>query len=171
MKSPKHSPAPPREPNSHLVLGWREYVELPDLGIDRIKAKIDSGARSCALHAINIRYYQKNNSPWVSFVIHPRQKDTKSLVACHAPLLEVRSVKDSGGKRTLRPVIMTQVRIGQVLLSVELTLVARDSMGFRMLIGRQAIRGHYLIDPGKSYVMSQKKKKKKSKKTQARISP
>lgn len=161
-----HTPKQPsRESSPASVMGWREYVELPDLGIegiDRIKAKIDSGARSCALHAINIRYYQKNNANWVSFVIHPRQKDTKSLVYCHAPLLEVRSVKDSGGKRTLRPVILTQVRIGRAAFAVELTLVARDSMGFRMLIGRQAIRGRYLIDPGKSYVMSQKQKKRKT---------
>lgn len=152
------------------IIGWREYIEIPDLGImgiNRIKAKIDSGARSCALHAINIRYFQKDEAAWIAFDVHPRQRDNKSLVSCQAPLLEVRSVKDSGGKRTLRPVILTKVKLGDSLFPIELTLIARDSMGFRMLIGRQAIRARYLIDPGSSYILSRKKrapKKHKKKK-------
>ena len=149
------------------TIGWREYVELPELGIlgpDRIKAKIDSGARSCALHAINIRYFQKEGAAWIAFEVHPRQRTTKSLVSCQAPLLEVRSVKDSGGKRTLRPVILTEVKMGDAVIPIELTLVARDSMGFRMLIGRQAIRGRYLIDPGSSFILSPKKQKQKNRK-------
>ena len=159
---------PELEGNGRRILGWREYIEIPELGIigpNRIKAKIDSGARSCALHAINIRYFQKEGASWIAFDVHPRQRDNKSLVSCQAPLLEVRSVKDSGGKRTLRPVILTKVKLGDSVVPIELTLIARDSMGFRMLIGRQAIRGRYLIDPGSSFILSQKKRApKKTKK-------
>lgn len=149
------------------MIGWREYVSLPDLGIERIKAKVDTGARTSALHAINIKYHTRHGATWVTFSVHPRQRDAKLIVDCAAPLVEERYVTDSGGKRTLRPVIVTTVVLSGELRLVELTLVARDEMGFRMLIGRQALRGRLLVDSSRSYLGGGRKKKKKKKKKKA----
>lgn len=151
----------PMQKVQKAVIGWREFISLPDLGIHRIKAKIDTGARTSALHAINIQYITRQGVTWVSFSVHPRQRNSKSIVDCAAPLIEERYITDSGGKRTLRPVIVTNVHVNGAIVAAELTLVARDSMGFRMLIGRQAVRGRFLVDSGRSYVTGGLKKKKK----------
>jgi hypothetical protein len=145
------------------VIGWREFVALPDLAVDRVKAKVDTGARTSALHAINIEYSTRHGATWVTFAVHPRQRDTKKIVDCAAPLIEERYVTDSGGKRTLRPVIVTTMVVGGQSRAVELTLIARDAMGFRMLIGRQALKDLFLVDSGRSYVTGGRKKKKKKK--------
>lgn len=145
------------------AIGWREWVTLPDLGIKRIKAKVDTGARTSSLHAINIEYIQKSGSTWVRFEVHPLQRDTKTIVHAEAPLLEQRYVTNSGGKRTLRPVVETVVEICGLRLVAEITLISRDEMGFRMLLGRQAIRGHFLVHPGRSYRGGKLNKKTKKK--------
>jgi hypothetical protein len=162
LKAPKPSKLP--------AVGWREYVALPKLGIDRIKAKVDTGARTSALHAINILYITRQGATHVRFEVHPKQRSTKRLVHCEAPLLEERYVTDSGGKRTLRPVILTQVAIAGKTVDVELTLVSRDEMGFRMLIGRQALRNSFVVDSGRSYLGGGKKKKKSPKSPKFRAS-
>lgn len=146
------------------VIGWREYAKFPDLHIDRIKAKIDTGARSSCLHAINIEFFSRHGERWVRFDVHPEQRSAQTVVHCQAPLLELRHVRDSGGRATLRPVIETRIVLGETSVDAELTLVSRDTMGFRMLIGRQAIRGKFLVDPGHSYKMGRRKKKKVKKK-------
>jgi hypothetical protein len=133
-------------------MGWREWVALPDLGIGRIKAKIDTGARSSAIHAFNLQRFFKDGLPWVRFAIHPHQRSARGEVSVEAPILEYRHVRSSGGHVTNRPVIVTSVAWSGVVWKVELTLAARDSMGFRMLLGRQAIRGRMVVDPGKSFV-------------------
>ena len=127
-------------------------MDLPDLGIQRVKAKVDTGARTSALHAINILYVSRQGKTWVHFDVHPRQRNTKTLMHAEAPLIEERYVVDSGGRRTLRPVIETSVVLGGQRLIVELTLVARDTMGFRMLIGRQALKQQFIVDPGRSFL-------------------
>lgn len=157
--------APARVPKTPKLpaVGWREYVALPSLGVDRIKAKVDTGARTSALHAINILYVTKGGATHVRFEVHPKQRSTKRIVHCEAKLLEERHVTDSGGKRTLRPVISTEVVIAGRAVTVELTLVSRDEMGFRMLIGRQAIKGRFVVDPGRSYLGGGRLKKTKKK--------
>jgi hypothetical protein len=135
-----------------LVIGWREWISLPNLHISAIKAKIDTGARTSALHAYDIREYTEGNKRMVSFKVHPNQRDTKKEVRTHAPLVDKRYVRDSGGKRTLRPVIETEIKVGDMRWKIELTLINRDEMGFRMLLGREAIKGHLLVNPGKSFV-------------------
>jgi hypothetical protein len=157
------------------VVGWREWVGLPDLGIARIKAKVDTGARTSALHAFNIHYIARHGKVWARFDVHPLQRDGKTVVHCEAPLIEERYVTDSGGKRTLRPVIETRIGVGDSVHVVEVTLITRDAMGFRMLLGRQAIRDRFLVDSSRSYlarrsspVSRKKKKKKKSKLTKKR---
>lgn len=134
------------------VIGWREWVGLPDLAITRIKAKVDTGARTSSLHAFNIQYFARQGRLWARFDVHPLQRDGKTLVHCEAPLIEERFVTDSGGKRTLRPVIETRIAVGDLSHIIEITLITRDSMGFRMLLGRQAIRDRFLVDPGRSFL-------------------
>ena len=152
------------EPSPLPPIGWREYVGLPALGIDRIKAKVDTGARTSALHAINILYVFRAGETWVQFDVHPIQRNTKRVVHCEAPLVEERYVCDSGGKRTLRPVIETAVLLNGKKFKLELTLISRDEMGFRMLIGRQAVRGRFVVDPGQSFLGGRRKKKKTKRK-------
>lgn len=146
------------------VIGWREYVKFPELNLENIKAKVDTGARSSCLHALNIEYFTKHGERWVRFEVHPQQRNAQVSVQCQARLLEERHIKDSGGTKTHRPVIETTIMLGTVAVKAEVTLIARGSMGFRVLIGRQAVRGRFLVDPGHSYKMGRPNKKKKKKK-------
>jgi hypothetical protein len=137
------------------VIGWREWLELPELGISTIKVKVDSGARTSALHATKIRYLRKSNGQtWVSFLV-TAQLNPRRTVRVRAELIEKRKVKSSMGHASLRPVIRTMVRLGQETWPIEVTLINRDPMGFRMLLGRQALRGRVFIDASRSFVQSQ----------------
>jgi hypothetical protein len=137
---------------SPLVMGWREWLELPDLGIRRVKAKVDSGARSSSLHAEQIELFQSRGRMGVRFTVLPLQRSRLKPAACEAPLYDERYVKSSNGSRELRPVIRTKVSWGGTIWDVDLTLTSRDLMGFRMLLGREAIRRRYLVDTGRSYL-------------------
>ncbi len=145
MKKPRSRPPLP-------VIGWREWVALPALGISRIKCKVDSGARTSSLHAFDVEYGSRGGAPYVRFKVHPLQRNQQLTVIAEAPLLERRYVKSSSGHSSLRPVIVTPVQLMGQTLEVEITLASRDAMGFRMLLGRQAIRGKFVIDAGHSYL-------------------
>ncbi len=134
------------------MLGWREWVALPEFGIAQIKAKIDTGARSSALHAVIIEPYPKGGENWLMFAVQPMQKQSDFIIECHAPIKDHRTVSDSGGHKQRRYVIETQLLFGQQLIKAEITLTNRDSMRFRMLLGRTAINKHFLIDPNASYL-------------------
>ena len=133
------------------IIGWREWVHLPDLGIRHIKAKVDTGARSSCLHAFDIHAFQRAGKPFVRFKVHPIQRDARTTVAAEAPVLEFRKVKSSSGHTTVRPVILTSLHVLDQTWLIELTLANRDAMGFRMLLGREGVRGRLLVDPGQSY--------------------
>lgn len=133
------------------VIGWREWVGLPDLGIPLIKVKVDSGARSSSLHAFALHAFKRDGVSWVRFQVHPVQRSNEAVVAVEAEVLEYRSVRSSSGKSTLRPVILTRVSLLGHTWPIELTLAGRDEMGFRMLLGREAFRGRFLVDAGNSY--------------------
>ena len=143
------------------VIGWREWAKLPDLGINRIKVKVDTGARTSSLHVLDLENFTKDGKPWVRFKVHPIQRTTKKTVRSEAPVLEFRSVRNSGGKATMRPVIITSIKLLGDTWPVELTLANRDEMGFRMLLGREAIRQRFLVDSGGSYYNGKPKRKKK----------
>lgn len=134
------------------ILGWREWVGLPELHIAQIKAKVDTGARSSALHAYTIDPYRKDGQRWVMFAIHPRQKNSDVSIECHAPIKDRRLVTDSGGHKQRRYVIETRLILGQSIITAEMTLTNRDGMLFRMLIGRTAMTNRFIIDPNASYL-------------------
>ena len=147
------------------VIGWREWVGLPDLGIKTIKAKVDSGARSSSLHAFDVYEFEREGESWVRFKVHPVQRNSDDVVTAESRILDHRSVRSSSGKAAMRPVILTNVELLGVVWPVELTLANRDEMGFRMLLGREAFRRRFLVDGGKSYYGGKpKRKKKKTKK-------
>jgi len=132
-------------------IGWREWVGLPDLGIDQIKAKIDTGARTSTLHAYHIAPFEADGRTFVRFRVHPVQRRRLPDIECVAPVVARRSIRDSGGRAEERFIISTTLRIGEDRFEVELTLTNRDQMSFRMLVGRAAIRGRYHVDPGRSF--------------------
>ena len=133
------------------TLGWREWAGLPDLGVERIKAKLDTGARKSALHAFDLERFERDGVEMVRFEVHPRQRSSAGAVVAEGAVIDERWVRNSGGQRELRPVIQTTVAIGSRSWPIELTLTRRDEMGFRMLLGRQALRRRALVDPGRSY--------------------
>jgi len=133
------------------VIGWREWVALPGLGVDRIKAKIDTGARSSSLHAVGVETFRRGRRTYARFRIHPLQRDGRTTVSAEAEVAEFRRVKSSSGHATLRPVVIAEVETLGHRWPIELTLADRDAMGFRMLLGREAVRGRFLVDAGRSY--------------------
>ena len=148
------------------TIGWREWVSLPELGIDRLKAKVDTGARTSALHAFSVEPFQKpDGTDWVRFGVHPRQRSNATEIFCEAPIIDRRTVRDSGGHQEERFVISTTVVLGPESLTAEITLTARDDMLFRMLLGRTSIRNRFVVDSSRSYAIGKKKRKKKNAKT------
>ena len=133
------------------VIGWREWVALPDLGVPRIKAKIDTGARTSALHAFRLEEFLEGDTLWARFEIHPDQRSARNAIVVTTPVFEHRRIRSSNGVVQNRPVIRTTLEALGQPLTIDLTLTNRDEMGFRMLIGRAALRRRFLVDPTRSY--------------------
>ncbi|MBS1269942.1 MAG: hypothetical protein MAG794_00894 [Gammaproteobacteria bacterium] len=133
------------------ILGWREWVSLPDLDVHRIKCKVDTGARSSALHTYFIERFHDKGAPRVRFGVHPKQSSSEFKIICEADVLDEWDVTDSGGHRERRIAISTTLEVGPDAWPIEITLADRDSMKFRMLLGRSAIGGGYLVNPAISF--------------------
>ena len=144
--------------NMSLLLGWREWVELGDLGLPPIKAKIDTGARTSALHAFDVRAIQSNGVQRVEFKIHPQCR-TDFVVTCVADVVDQRVVADSGGHKENRWVIACPITMGGQTWRIDITLTNRDDMRFRMLLGRTAMKDRIQVDPSRSYVLGRRRKK------------
>lgn len=140
--------------NSPPLVGWREWLGLPDLDIERVKAKIDTGARSSSLHAFDLQEFRRGNRTWIQFSVHPLQHSAVPTITTEAPLIEYRKVRSSSGHWMERPVILTTIDLGGFRWPIELTLSSRDEMGFRMLLGRSAVRNRFLVHSGQSYLHS-----------------
>ncbi|MEZ5246885.1 MAG: RimK/LysX family protein [Acidimicrobiales bacterium] len=139
-------------PSTHrAVLGWREWVALPDCGVSRIKAKIDTGARTSALHAFRLEEFVEGDTLWARFEVHPDQRSSRNALTVIAPIVEHRRIRSSNGTVQSRPVIETTLEVLGQRFTIDLTLTNRDEMGFRMLIGRAALRRRFLVDPSRSY--------------------
>lgn len=162
MTPPRRSPA---VPEAKSVIGWREWVGLPDLGVESIKAKVDTGARTSSLHASDIEEFVRDGIEHVRFKIHPEQRTSQPEITVELPLLARRRVRNSGGKAELRAVVETEIQLMGQRWTIELTLTRRSNMGFRMLLGRQASRGHFAVDPGRSFLAGRRLKKKKARST------
>ena len=134
------------------LTGWREWVALPGLGVPWVKAKLDTGARSSALHAYGIERFDRGDDPWVRFEVHPWQRSALDAVIVECPVIDERLVRSSTGHPEHRPVIRTSVSIAGRLVDADITLTRRDEMGFRMLVGREALRKRFIVDPGRSFV-------------------
>ena len=135
-----------------MMIGWQEWVSLPEFHIAVINAKIDTGADTSSLHAYHIKRFRKAGAPWVSFEIHPLLAYPEIIIPCRAPLIDRRVIKSSSGEKEKRPVVLAELALGDRLFPIELNLTNRDYMGSRMLLGRQALQQDILIDPSKTYI-------------------
>jgi hypothetical protein len=144
-----------------IIVGWREWVALPDLGVQHIKAKVDTGARTSALHAFYVHPYKRKGELRIRFGIHPYQNNTTYTVNCDAHVIDYRKVTDSGGHREKRYVIATHLSIANEVWEIEMTLTNRENMKFRMLLGRTAMNKRVVVDPGRSYLLGKLQKSKR----------
>ena len=135
------------------LIGWREYAALPDLGVEKINAKIDTGAKSSAIHAFKIREVEIDGVAHVEFYLHPRQRRKKPEIHCLLPLADKREIRSSNGQVEERYVVKTRLHLDGRTWKIDLTLTNRDAMGFRLLVGRDALRRKFVIDPGASYLL------------------
>lgn len=138
-----------------LIVGSEEWCSLPALGLPMVKARVDSGAKTSALHAFNIQTFTRNGEQWVSFEINPMQRDDRSKVRCEAPIVDQRNIKSSSGETERRHVIRTPIQFVNGSWDIEITLTNRDSMGYRMLLGREAMAGRMLVDPSLSFCLGE----------------
>lgn len=145
-----------KRPKKQLpVIGWREWVGLPGLGGAVVRAKVDTGARTAALHAFGLELFEKGGTEYARFAIHPDHQSPGPAVIVETPVLGHRLVRNPGGRSEERPIIKTKLTIGRYRVTAEVNLTRRDNMGMPMLLGRQTVRRRFLVDPGRSYLIGQ----------------
>ncbi len=148
--------AKPREQNTPPhVIGWREWVAFPELGVDNIIAKMDTGAKSSVIHAFSIKEVEIKGVRSVEFHLHPAQGTNTPEIFCRAPVIGQRTIRSSNGQTEQRYVIQTQIQLGEKNLEIELTLSNRAEMDYRLLLGRDALREKYIVDPNASYLLGE----------------
>lgn len=135
-----------------IIIGWQEIISLPGLDMPAIEVKIDTGAKTSSLHAENIQFFDKKGKKYITFDVHPVQKHKEVTIKCQAPLVEERDVKSSSGHQENRPMIKTNIKIGDYVFEIDLNLTKRDYMKSRMLLGRDAMKGNIIVDPEHKYL-------------------
>ena len=144
---------PETEPDApRTIVGWREWVALPQAGVDWVKAKVDTGARSSSIHAFDLEAYDVDGQEWVRFSIHPWQRSDEDVAELSLPVLDRREVRSSNGQVEQRYAVAMEVTLAARTITTVMTLSNRDEMGFRMLIGREALERGFLVDSSRSYV-------------------
>jgi hypothetical protein len=143
------------------IVGWREWAGLPELNVKRIKAKLDTGAKTSTLHAFFVDPFHRGRATWVRFGVHPLQRNRRVERLCEARVADQRWITDSGGRREKRYIIETTLQIADICFPIELTLTNRDNLQFRMLLGRSALSHHFAVDPARSYVLGRPQKGRK----------
>lgn len=146
-----------KAPEDRIVVGWREWLDLPELKTNDILAKVDTGAKTCALHTFYIDDFERDGKEWLRFGLHPNRHTDQIAVHCEAPLKEKRDVTDSGGHTENRYVIETELKVGEEVFRTEVTLTNRDNMRYRFLLGRNALRKRFVVDAAKSYRLGKRK--------------
>lgn len=139
-----------------LILGWREWAHLPDLDVKKIKVKIDTGAKTSSIHAFDIKTFTYMGQPWVQFEVHPLQDNDTLSNTCTCPIVDYRWITSSTGHRQKRFIIRTRLEIGEFSSEIDISLANRDEMGFRFLLGRNAMKGQLLVDPSHSFILTHK---------------
>lgn len=145
---------------NRVSIGWREWVSLPKLKIGRIKAKIDTGAKTSSIHAEEIEFLTIKGKEFVRFTLYPMQGNHEKKKRLKAEVVDHRRVRSSNGISEIRPVILTDISMGLRTWPIEVTLTNRDLMGFRLLLGREALKNRFIIYPGKSFLLSSETRKK-----------
>lgn len=140
---------------SKKIIGSEEWCSFPELGIPAIKARVDSGAKTSSIHAFNIQPFRRSGKTWVSFEIHPIQNNRRTVIRCERPVIDKRVIKSSSGLSETRYVVNAHLKLGEELWEVELTLANRDSMGFRMLLGREAMQNRLIVDPSEKNILGE----------------
>jgi hypothetical protein len=137
-----------------LIAGWREWGQLPDLGVEKIKLKLDTGAKTSALHAFELSTFTHMGEEWLRFDVHPLQDNDLITHTCVSPIVDYRWITSSSGHSQKRFIIQTTLTLGEFSSLIELSLANRDEMGFRMLVGRNALKSRILVDPSHSFLLS-----------------
>ncbi|UDY24629.1 ATP-dependent zinc protease [Nocardioides sp. Kera G14] len=141
------------------LVGWREWVGLPGVGVEWLKAKIDTGAQTSSLHAFGVEEFERDGAPWVRFEIHPLQRSAADNVQVELPVTDRRKVRSSNGVAQVRYVVTLDVRLLDEVVPAEVTLTRRDSMGYRMLVGRELLSKGFLVDSSASYLGGKPKRR------------
>ena len=139
-----------------LIAGWREWAQLPELNVEMIKVKIDTGAKTSSLHAFDLSTLTYMGRDCVQFDVHPIQDNDIITHTCISPIVDYRRITSSTGHSQRRFIIHTTLKIGEFSSIIEISLANRDEMGFRMLVGRNALKGHIWVDPSHSFLLSRK---------------
>ncbi len=149
-----------KQTTDKIIIGSEEWCAFPGLGIPAVKARVDSGAKTSSIHAFNIQKIRRNGESWISFEVHPLQGDRRTVIRCEQPILDKRVVKSSSGIAETRYVVAAKIKVGDESWDIEITLANRDSMGYRMLLGREAMSGRMLVDPSLSFCLGEMPKQK-----------
>ncbi len=155
MATSQRTAPPKKEPLK--TVGWREWVAFPEFGGPSVRAKVDTGARTSAIHARNIKITTREGREIAEFDIYPHQRDSQTVLHCQAPIVARRRIRNSGGHVQDRVIVRTTIRLGEDVFEIDLSLTRRDRMGYRMLLGRRALKKRYVVDAGRSYVQGPSK--------------